>query len=559
MTKPTLAKIASGIRGLDAIMTGGLPAQRATLICGGTGCGKTLMGMEFLVRGAVDYNEPGVFIAFEETVESLTQNVASLGFDLESLKASKHIVIDYVSTDYISPDITGDFNLDGLFIRLGRAIQSIQAKRVVLDTTELLFGSLADSYIVRNEFRRLLRWLSDQGVSSIVTCERGKDSLTRYGLEEYVSDCVVSLDHRITNQISTRVLRIIKYRGSLHGTNEYPFLIDQDGINILPLTSAGLDHDISEERISSGVETLDKMLGDGGFYRGSSVLISGTAGCGKTSIAAHFTRSVCDRNERCLYFLFEESPKQFLRNMRSIGVDLQSYIDNGRLKFSAARPSLYGLEMHLVTMINEITHFKPDVVIVDPISSFGAIGQDIEIKSMLVRLIDFLKNDGITTLMTDLTHGGTTLEQTSQEVSSLIDTWLLLRDIESSGERNRGIYILKSRGMAHSNQIREFTLSDNGVILSNAYIGPAGVLTGSARITQEAREQAQKIASQQEIERKKLALERKREALQSKIKALEAEFAADEMDALRLIHQEQEREKALENDRQILKNRRESE
>ena len=462
-----LQKTPTGIQGLDEVTDGGLPKGRPTLICGNAGCGKTLFAMEFLVRGATLYNEPGVFFAFEETEKELTTNVASLGFDLDKLIDQKMIVLDHIHLERSEIEETGEFNLEGLFIRLDLAIKSIGAKRVVLDTIESLFSGLPNPFILRAELRRLFRWLKEKGVTAIITGERGDETLTRQGLEEYVSDCVIVLDHRVTEQTSTRRMRIVKYRGSTHGTNEFPFLIEENGFSVLPITSVGLAHKVSSERMSSGVPRLDTMLSGKGYYRGSSILVSGTAGTGKSSLAAHLSYAACKRGERVLYFALEESPDQIMRNMRSIGIDLAPWVKKGLLKFLSQRPTFYGLESYLSVMHKSVDEFKPQVVIVDPISSFVMGTNEFEAKSMIMRLVDFLKQNQITLFMTNLSAGGTYFEHTDIDMSSLIDTWLLLRDIEIGGERNRGMYILKSRGMAHSNQIREFRLTSHGAELLN--------------------------------------------------------------------------------------------
>ena len=502
-----LPKSPTGIQGLDEITAGGLPKDRPTLICGNAGCGKTLFAMEFLVRGATTFNEPGVFIAFEETEEELIKNVASLGFDLENLIAEKKIFIDHIHLERSEIEETGDYDLEGLFIRLSHAIDSIGAKRIVIDTIESLFSGLPNSGILRAELRRLFRWLKDKKVTAIITGERGDGTLTRQGLEEYVSDCVIVLDHRVTDQTSTRRMRIIKYRGTLHGTNEYPFLIDENGLSVLPITSLGLSHEVSSERISTGIAQLDAMLGDKGYFRGSSILVSGTAGTGKTSLGAHFVRTTCLRGERVLYFSLEESPAQIMRNMSSIGIDLAPLVKKGTLLFHAMRPTFTGLEMHLATMIKLVKDFKPTAVVVDPINSFISPENAIEAKSLAMRLIDYLKLQNITAFFTTLTSGGSALEHTDVFISSLIDTWLLLRDIEIGGERNRGIYVLKSRGMAHSNQIREFLLTNNGIVLQDVYVGMEGVLTGSSRVAQEAKDNSEHLIHRELIEQKKLALD----------------------------------------------------
>jgi circadian clock protein KaiC len=468
----TLPKTATGIQGLDEITGGGLPKGRPTLVCGNAGCGKTLLAMEFLVRGATQFNEPGVFMAFEETEKELTTNVASLGFDLDELSASKMILLEHIHIERSEIEETGEYDLEGLLIRLNLAIDSIGAKRLVLDTIESLFAGLPNILILRAELRRLFHFLKDKGVTVIITGERGDEMLTRQGLEEYVSDCVIVLDHRVNEQSSTRRLRIVKYRGSSHGTNEYPFLIDETGFSVLPITSVGLTHAVSSERVSSGIPRLDAMLSGKGFFRGSSILVSGTAGTGKSSLAAHFASAACLREERVLYFALEESPSQILRNMRSIGIDQEPWVNKGLIKFHSNRPTFYGLESYLTLMHKAINDYKPEVVIVDPISSFIVGTNEFDAKSMIMRMVDFLKIKGITGFFTSLTGAGSDLEHTSINISSLIDTWLLLRDIELGGERNRGLYILKSRGMSHSNQIREFTLTDHGVELLDVYVGP---------------------------------------------------------------------------------------
>lgn len=548
-THSTLPKAATGIDGLDEITGGGFPAGRPTLICGAAGSGKTLLAMEFVVRGAMYYDEPGVFMAFEERTEELTQNVRSLGFDLDELVEQQKLALDYVHVERSEIDETGEYDLEGLFVRLGFAIDSIGAKRVVLDTIETLFGGLSNVAILRAELRRLFRWLKDKGVTAIITGERGENALTRHGLEEYVSDCVILLDHRVTDQMATRRLRIVKYRGTVHGTNEYPFLIDEEGISVLPITSAGLQHQASDERISSGIAQLDVMLGGKGYFRGSSILVSGTAGTGKTSIAAYLADATCRRGERCLYFAFEESPSQLLRNLRSIGLDLNRWIDQGLLEIAASRPTQQGLETHLARIHKRVAEFNPSVVVLDPISNFVSAGSILETQTMLMRLVDFLKDESITALFVNLTSGLVSSETTETGISSLIDTWLLVRDIEIGGERNRGMYILKSRGMNHSNQIREFVLTDRGIDLKEVYVGPHGVLTGSARLAQEAQEKAAAVAREQQIERRRRDLERKRLAMESHIATLRAEFESEEEEIRRIINQEQAQEVRLADER----------
>ncbi len=548
----SLPKARTGIQGLDEITGGGFPRGRPTLICGSAGAGKTLLAMEFLVRGATEYDEPGVFMAFEETAAELTQNVRSLGFDLDELVKEKKLAIDFVRVERSEIDETGDYDLEGLFIRLGAAIDSVGAKRVVLDTIENLFSGLQNEGILRAELRRLFRWLKDKGVTAAITAERGEGALTRHGLEEYVSDCVILLDHRVTDQISTRRLRIVKYRGTAHGTNEYPFLIDEDGFSVLPVTSLGLQHQVSSERISSGIARLDTMLGGKGFYRGSTILVSGTAGTGKTSLAAHFVDAACRRGDRCLYFSFEESPGQLVRNMQSIGLDLGHWSKKDLLRFHSSRATLYGLEMHLAIIHKIVQEFQPQAVVLDPVGSLIQAGNRRDAHTMLIRLIDFLKQKGITGFLTNLTGGDGAIEKTDVEISSIVDTWLFVRDIELGGERNRAMYVLKSRGTAHSNQLREFLLTEHGVDLLDVYVGPEGVLTGSSRLSQEAREKAEALARQQEADRRKRDRMRKREALEARIAALRKEFEADEEEAASLDAQDLSRENILSEERDTM-------
>lgn len=533
----SLPRCPTGIQGLDEITDGGLPRGRPTLVCGGAGCGKTLLAAEFLVRGATQFDEPGVLMAFEETEKELKDNVASLGFDLDGLVLRKKIVVDYVHIERGELHETGEYDLEGIFVRLAHAIDSIGAKRVVLDTLEVLFASLPNEAVLRSELRRLFRWLKEKGVTSVITAERGRESLTRHGLEEYVSDCVILLDHRVNDQIATRHLRVVKYRGAQHGTNEFPFLIGEEGISVLPITSLALNHKVSRERIATGIPRLDAMLGGKGFFRGSSILLTGTPGTGKTIVAANFAQAACKRGERVLFFSFEESPDQIMRNMHSIGLQLEPLVKKGLLRFHSARPSLYGLEMHLATMFKEISTFKPHVVVVDPITSLLDTGTDSEGKGMVTRLIDYLKAGQITSLFTSLTQGGGPLQQSEAAMSSLMDAWLLLQDIEGNGERNRLFYVLKARGMAHSNQIREFLISNHGIDIVDAYIGVSGVLTGSARVAQESLEKAVVLANQQEAARLKREVERKREAIERQISGLRAEYEADAVELRRIAEQ----------------------
>ncbi len=529
-----LEKDPSGIKGLDEITGGGLPRGRPTLICGGPGCGKTLLGVEFLVRGATDLGQPGVFVSFEETEQELAKNVASLGFDLPALVAERKLAVEFVRVERSEIEETGDYSLDGLFIRLAHAFDAIGAKRVVLDTIESLFAGLSNASILRAELRRLFRWLKDRGVTAVITGERGDGQLTRQGLEEYVSDCVILLDHRVNDQVSTRRLRIVKYRGSAHGTNEFPFLIDSDGFTVMPITEATLTHEALDARVSSGVSALDAMLGGSGYFRGSSVLVSGTAGTGKSSLALTFAHAACGRGEQVAYFAFEESPSQILRNARSIGLDLAPWVDRGLLTFRANRPSLRGLEMHLSIMMKDVDILSPSVVIVDPITNLAQAGSTGEANRMLLRLVDMLKNRQVTTFFTNLTRGGSASEATEMEVSSIMDTWLLLRDVELSGERNRVIYVLKSRGMAHSNQLREFRLTSRGIELVKAYIGPGAVLTGSARLAQEASESQAEHERRMELTLRERTVDRRRAALEAQIATLRADLAAEEAELDRL-------------------------
>lgn len=554
--KDVLEKTPTGINGFDEITQGGLPSHRPTLICGDAGAGKTLFSIEFIVRGAVQYNEPGVILAFEEKSEDLEVNVASLGINLKKLQKDGLLRIDHVHIDRSEIEETGLYDLDGLFIRLEHAIDSIGAKRVMLDTIENLFGSFDNEGILRAELRRLFTWLKNKGVTAIITAEKGDGMLTRHGLEEYVSDCVILLEHRVVNQISTRLLRVVKYRGSLHGTNEYPFLIDKEGISVLPVTSLLLEREVTSARISCGIKSLDAMLGGKGFFKGSSILVSGTAGTGKTSIAAYFAEASCNRKDRCLYFAFEESPQQIIRNMKSINIDLKKHIDAGMLQIHASRPTLHGLESHLVAIHKMVNQFKPGTVILDPITNLVSVATLSEVKSMLMRLLDFLQNEDITVLFTALVYDRENSVQTDEGISSIVDAWVQVQDMESNGERNRGIYIMKSRGMSHSNQVREFVITDNGLELVDVYLGPDGILVGSARQAQELQEATGVEMRTHAASRKDRELERKKTVLEAKIASLKEEFESvrDEMNKT-FIEDQLKKEIMQRNRDQLTKNR----
>ena len=548
----TIEKVPTGITGLDEITEGGLPQGRPTLICGTAGVGKTLFGLEFILKGAQQYDEPGVIVTFEEKPEDLAMNVASLGYDLKKMQDKGIVSVDHVHVERAEIEETGEYDLEGLFIRLGYAIDSIGAKRVLLDTIENLFAGLSNQGILRAELRRLFNWLKEKNVTAVITAEKGDGTLTRQGLEEYVSDCVIVLDHRVANQVSTRRLRIVKYRGSVHGTNEYPFMIDEEGISVLPVTSLKLNNEVSSRRIASGMAELDRMLGGSGFFRGSTILVSGTAGTGKTSIAATYADASCKRREKCLYFAFEESPQQIVRNMRSIGIDLQQHVDAGLLEFQASRPTLYGLEMHLVSIHKKINAFKPKAIVLDPITNLITAGQLSDVKSILLRLIDFVQAEGITTMFTALNLNTATNEQTDEGVSSLVDAWITIRDIESNGERNHGLYIMKSRGMKHSNQVREFIITDGGLKLEDVYIGADGILTGSAREAQQLAEATGMELRTYALTRKDREVDRKRKVLEATITSLREEFESVQDELNKTYLEDDLRKQIMEKNRAAL-------
>ncbi|HET9387089.1 MAG TPA: circadian clock protein KaiC [Gemmatimonadales bacterium] len=476
-----MPKSPTGIQGLDEITGGGLPRGRPTLVCGGPGCGKTILSMEFLINGARHFDEPGVFLSFEESIEDLTLNFASLGLDPRPLAARKKLSLDYVRIEPNEIQETGVYDLGGLFIRLEHAIDSVHAKRVVLDTIETLFAGLSDTRTLRAELRRLFNWLRTKGVTAIVTGERGDTGMTRHGLEEYITDCVILLDHRVVDQNATRRLRVVKYRGSTHGANESPFFIDESGLSVLPITSLGLQHRVSPGRLSTGVPDLDDMLGKKGYFRGSSILVSGSAGTGKTSLAGYFAEAAGRRRESALYFAFEESAAQIVRNLRSIGLNLEPWLRKGLLQVHAARTTTAGLEGHLSAMHRLIEEKKPRVVVVDPISNLISVGTSLEVKAMLARLIDFMKVKEMTALFTSLTIEDAHPEGSDIGISSFMDTWLLLRNLEMNGERIRTLDVVKSRGMPHSNQVREFVLTSEGMKLLEVMRHEGQVLTGSQR------------------------------------------------------------------------------
>ena len=540
-----LPKTPTGIYGLDDITLGGLPKGRPTLITGGAGSGKTMIAMEFVVRGATEFGEPGVFVAFEETGADLVANFASRGYDLEKLQNEKKLQIEYIYIERSEIEETGEYDLEALFIRLGAAIDAIGAKRVVLDTVEVLFAGLSNTAILRAELRRLFRYLKDRGMTAIVTGERGSEAtLTRYGLEEYVADCVIVLDHRMQDQIATRRLRVLKYRGSSHATNEFPFIISDSGVSVLPITTLGLQHGASSERVSTGIPALDEMMGGNGYYRGTSVFVTGSAGTGKTSIAAAFAEAACKRGEKSIYFAFEESAGQLIRNMRSIGMDLERWSRKGCLVFHATRPTQYGLETHLASMIRLIDDVNPSIVVLDPISNLMGAGDPGDAKLMLTRLIDYLKLRGMTSVFTSLTGGELYSENREIGISSLMDTWIHVRNLETNGERNRGLHVLKSRGMAHSNRIREFILTDRGIRLVEPYIGPEGLLAGTVRKIQQARDKEEAVARKQDNENALTALDNKRRLMEAEFATMRAEFEAEEAETKRRIAQQEARKTA---------------
>ncbi|MWP38562.1 circadian clock protein KaiC [Rhodobacter sphaeroides] len=537
-----IGKSPTGIQGFDELTLGGLPTGRPSLVCGSAGCGKTLFASTFLINGVRDHGEPGVFVTFEERPEDIVNNVASLGFELDKLIEEEKIAIEHIAVDPSEVAEIGEYDLEGLFLRLELAIDTVGAKRVVLDTIESLFSAFSNPAILRAEIRRLFDWLKERGLTTVITAERGDGALTRQGLEEYVSDCVILLDHRVENQISTRRLRIVKYRGTAHGTNEYPFLIDTDGFSVLPVSALGLLHQVHEERIGSGVPDLDAMMAGGGFFRGSSILVSGVAGAGKSSLAAHFAAAACARGERAMYFSFEEAADQAVRNMRSLGLDLGRWRDAGLLRFMATRPTFYSLEMHLAVILREVMRFEPSVVVLDPISAFTESGDRLEVQSMLLRIVDFLKNRGITGIFTHLAHSQNEAT-TDAGLSSLMDGWVLMLNREVNGEFNRELYLLKARGMAHSNQVREFLMSDRGISLLPPHLGEGGALTGTARKAEEARLRRAEIERQTELGRLQQQIEQRRRRARAQIEALEAELQAEEIALKALVESESAHER----------------
>ncbi|MGD0817271.1 MAG: circadian clock protein KaiC [Methanomassiliicoccales archaeon] len=549
-----LPKAPTGIEGFDDITKGGLPRGRPTLVVGGPGSGKTLFAMEFLVNGATKFNEPGVFFSFEETEDELVQNVASLGFNIKTLEAKNLLAIDYIKVEATEIVETGAYDLEGLFVRLGYAIDSIGAKRVVFDTLESIFSAFGNTITVRSELQRLFRFLKEKGVTAVVTGEKGESKLSRNGLEEYVSDAVIVLDNRVIGNIATRRMRIIKYRGSSHGSNEYPFLIDDNGFSVLPLTTLGIVAKVSDERVSSGISDLDVMLGQKGFFVGSTILVTGQAGTGKTSLGAEFVRGACSIGKKALFITFEESPGQVIRNMRSIGIDLEPFVEQGLLRIYADRASTYGLEMHLVNIHKLVKEHQPDVLVLDPISSLMTMGEDVEVRSTLVSMVDYLKMKGVTSMFTDLRHS----EEFTQYsmISSLVDAWIMLEDVEANGENNRILRLVKSRGMETSNQIREFRISSNGIDLIPPYVGSSGVLTGSGRYAQEAKEKAEEVVRSEEIDRLKHNLEQQYKMLEAQKEALQAKYDDTKADLERKILDEQRRKNALESNRKHLRSMR---
>jgi circadian clock protein KaiC len=531
---PLLPKAPTGIRGLDEITRGGLPQGRSTLVTGGTGTGKTLLGVQFLVAGAREHGEPGVLVTFEESAEKVTANVASLGFDLDGLQRDGMLLIIALPVEAAEIVETGEFDFGPLSLLLDDAIRRIGARRVVLDSTEVLFGTFKAQAIVRAELGRLFGWLEGREVTAIVTGERADDALTRHGIEEYVSDCVIVLDHRVHEGAATRRLQVIKYRGSTHETNEYPFLISARGFEVLPVTAVSLDYRASSERVSTGVPRLDRML-SGGLYRGSTALVSGAPGTGKSTVGAQLIDAACARGERALLVLFEESPDEVIRNMGSVGLDLGRWVQAGLLRIWAARPSAYGLETHLMILARLMDEHKPAIAVLDGITSLTHQPIQADVVSMVARQIHLLKSRGITAVATTLVQDD---EASGVGVSSLMDTWLLLRNVESNGERNRLLFVLKSRGTAHSNQVREFVLTGHGVELADVYVGPGGVMTGSARVMQQARERSEQLEREEQLTRRKRELKAHVAQGQAQLAVLQEELAAQQAELEQIARRE---------------------
>jgi circadian clock protein KaiC len=532
----TLAKVPTGIAGLDEITFGGLPRGRVSLVCGGPGAGKSVLALQFLVSGATQFGEPGVFVSFQETEGEIAENSVSLGWELPALTARGLLRVEQVRVDRAELAVTGEYDLEALLIRVGHTVAAIGAKRVVLDSVEVLFAELADELLLRSELRRLFGWLKEIGVTGVVTAERGAGELTRYGLEEYVSDCVILLDQRVRDEIATRRVRIVKYRGSPHRSSEYPFLIDAGGLSVSPpRRRLMLENETSSERVTSGVQRLDEMLG-GGYFRAAAVLVSGGPGCGKTSLAAALVRAACESGERCLYVAMEESPSQVVRNMRSIGIDLEPFTRDDTLRFIARRASEAGLEEHLVAIEKSVVAFAPTTVVLDPVSAFGRAP---EVDSFLARLIDFVRGRGITVFLTSLRRVD---ESIGSSTSSAVDTWLQLSNHELAGERNRAITVLKSRGSEHSNQLREFVLSSDGVEIVDAFAGEGGLLMGSARLEAQTLEQAASTKREQAVDTSWRRLHARRAAVAAQIAALEAELEVEMAAAGIDIEQQQQSE-----------------
>ncbi|WP_240236172.1 circadian clock protein KaiC [Nocardioides sp. CFH 31398] len=513
-----LEKAATGIEGFDDITFGGLPRARATIVTGAAGSGKSMFGVEFLAQGARAYGEPGVLLSFEETADELVANAASIGVDLRAMADEGTLVVDSAAGDLDDLVQSGAFDLEGLLLRLAAAIDAVGARRVVLDTVETLFSTLPDETTVRREFARLLRWLKERDLTVVVTAERGQQGrLTRHGIEEYVSDCVVVLDHRVEDEVATRRMRVAKYRGSPHGTNEFPFLISGRGLVVMPLHHDELT-EVSEERVSLGIPELDTMVG-GGVFRGSTIMISGSAGTGKTSIAACAADAACRRGEKALFLSFEEPSGQVVRNMRSIGLDLQHWIDKGLLVVQHMRPAITGLEAHLASLHMILDEHPAEVVVLDAVASLSRGVASYASASAVARDIAMLRLRGATTVLTALagTHDD---PHTDVSASSLVDAWLLVRNVENDGERNRLLMTIKNRGSFHSNQVREFLLTDDGPRLVDVFVGPDGVLTGSAREQQEARDASTEDARRRDQERRRASIERRREEVEAQIATL---------------------------------------
>ena len=531
--------VSTGVKGLDDVLGGGIPQGHAMLLVGKPGTGKSILSMEYLLHGIELHKENGVYISFEESEKQIISNAASFGWKFEEMVKKNKLAISYIDMQPEQMRTVGDYDLSALILRVKGAIKKVNARRVVIDGINNLLSTFDDERIIRSDLLRLIREIKEVNATIFITGERGHDSWSKMGFEEYLADGLMHLDNRTDGNYQTREIQVVKCRGINHYTGKSPFIINSEGMSIRPLITADFDYKVLKSRVSTGIADIDNMLGGKGLYRGSTVYITGPSGAGKTSISSSFANGACSRGERALFLAFEESSDQIIRNMKSIGLSLDKWVNEKLLYFYTARATTNSLEGHLDNIMTMVREVEPTCVVLDPISAFRPIANENETKLMLIRLNDYLRARKITTVFTALSSDGEYSEHADVQLSSIADTWIVVRIMDYKGERNNVMQLMKSRGMSHSRQMKEMYFTGNGLKLQNVYQGPEGVLTGAARIGQEKYEKLKEARNVIEIDKNRKKIERKKSLLEASIEALKHEYE-EELEALHAAIEEAE-------------------